>query len=303
MVSRRQLLTAGATENDVRRMLRRHELTVWHPGVYAVRAGSATWLQRAWGSVLACWPAVLDRDSALRAENGPGWRGRDDELPIQVAVDLRRTCRVDPGRIDVRRVAHLTQLARVDRNPPRMRVEQAVLDSAIGRSRELDRIEVLARATRSRMTTADRLVAALDSRAKVPDREWLASVLRDVRDGTHSVLEHGYLTLVERAHGLPAADRQLPGVGLYRDAGYERFGLYVELDGRLDHSGAADRADDLARDLAAAADGRRTVRLGWGQVFETGCQTAVHVGLLLEYGGWRGSPVACGVGCPVLGSA
>jgi hypothetical protein len=83
------------------------------------------------------------------------------------------------------------------------------------------------------------------------------------------VLEHGYLTKVERPHQLPVAERQTRlgstlGV-IYRDARYETF--EVELDGRLFHSGVEQRDRDLDRDLDAAVDGRSTVRLGYGQVF------------------------------------
>jgi hypothetical protein len=53
---------------------------------------------------------------------------------------------------------------------------------------------------------------ALAERQRVPRRAWLEAVLRDIADGSCSVLERGYLQHVERAHGrLPRADRQVGG--------------------------------------------------------------------------------------------
>lgn len=114
--------------------------------------------------------------------------------------------------------------------------------------------------------------------------------------GTCSVLEHGYLSRVERAHGLPSAARQFRDSvqgPVYRDVDYRDFGLVVELNGRLFHDNALDHDRDLERDLDVAAGGRATVRLGWGQVFGRPCTTAVKVGRMLQARGWGGSTVAC----------
>lgn len=67
----------------------------------------------------------------------------------------------------------------------------------------------------------------------------MTEVLEDVATGVYSVLEHRYLTRVERPHGLPTARRQRvvrAGRGpAYRDVEYPTIGLVVELDGRLGH--------------------------------------------------------------------
>ena len=128
-------------------------------------------------------------------------------------------------------------------------------------------------------------------------------VLADLQDGTSSILEHGYLSRVERPHGLPKATRQLreqTDSGLiYRDVVYEELGLDVELDGRLDHLDPSDRARDLARDLSSAVQGRAAVRLGWSQVFATPCRTAESIGRLLNSRGWTGRITPCGPGCEI----
>ena len=184
-----------------------------------------------------------------------------------------------------------------------MRFEDAALDSALAAENIHDGIEALARAVRSRCTTADRLIAAVEARPKVRDRATVLAVLTDVRDGTSSVLEHGFLANVERAHALPAAtrqsrDRTRSGV-VFRDVEYEELGVVVELDGRLDHADVTERSRDLRRDLELAASGRLGIRLGWSQVFESPCATAEAVGQLLASRGWQGYVQACSDSCSV----
>lgn len=122
----------------------------------------------------------------------------------------------------------------------------------------------------------------------------------DIDAGTRSVLEHGYLTKVERPHRLPAGLRQVRHVGelgtQYRDLVLPGL-VVVELDGRIHHSGAENRDRDLDRDLDAAAAGHASVRLGWGQVFGRPCASARRLALILARHGWTGSPLPCSEAC------
>lgn len=117
------------------------------------------------------------------------------------------------------------------------------------------------------------------------------------------MLECGYLLRVERAHGLPRADRQRherTGDGVvYRDIAYRAHDLLVELDGRLGHDLSRDRWDDMDRDLLAATGRMLTLRLGWRHVEETPCRTAARLATVLQHRGWAGRPRACGPGCAV----
>lgn len=302
VVSRAQLIGAGCDPHDIERMIRRHQVFVALPGVYVTHNGPRTWLQRAWVAVLSCWPAALAGRSALRADNGPGMRGFDESGPIEVAVDVVRTVQDKPD-VRVRRMAGMAARTRWNTSPPRLRQEEAVLDVVAALGREWDVIEALAAAVRSRRTTADRLADALRARHRFPRRTWIARVLADVAAGTASVLEHGYLHRVERAHGLPVADRQqadrVAGGRIYRDAPYSAYGLDVELDGRLDHSALDQRDRDLERDLETATTGRRSDRLGWGQVYDRPCRTAAIIARLLVLGGWEGEPTPCSPTCPI----
>ncbi|MDN4162007.1 hypothetical protein [Nocardioides abyssi] len=93
------------------------------------------------------------------------------------------------------------------------------------------------------------------------------------------------------------------GRPLLRDVEHAPYGLVVELDGRMFHDSARQRARDLERDLDAALTGRQTVRLGWSQVFDTACRTAGTIGRLLVLRGWRDEVRPCGPGCAVRRTA
>jgi hypothetical protein len=302
VISRRQLLAHDATPAGIERGLRRRELVRILPGVFLEHAGEPTWIQHAWAMVLHYEPAALTGQSALRAVAGPGWRRHSDDGPIHIAVDVSRTVRRVSGcRLD--RMTSLKENVLWNASPPRVRPEVAGILVASATEGELGRIGVLADLCQSRRTSADRLVAALDSRSRVRGRDWLRAVLLDIRDGTCSVLEHGYLTRVERPHGLPVGIRQegsatAQGVVL-RDVLYREYDRYVELDGRLFHDTAGQRDADLDRDLDAAVTGQGTVRLGWGQVFDRPCRTTERLAVLLRMGGWCGSPVRCGPDCTI----
>lgn len=265
-----------------------------HPGVYVDHTGELSWLQRAWAAVLFADPAALCHDSAIRVADAPERRAGADSV-IHVAIDrTREVAALDGVRFHL--LARLDAKARWNLSPPRVRIEEAVLDVAAEASSDTHAINRLAHAVQSRHTTAGRLLTALERRPRIARRAFLTSVLGDIGQGTCSVLEHGYLDRVERPHGLPTARRQVRASShgpIYRDVDYEDHRLVVELDGRLFHDNAVARDQDLDRDLDAVVDGRTTVRLGWGQVFGRPCATAVKVGSLLQQRGWTGRPLPC----------
>lgn len=297
VVSRRQAEAAGLAPHDIARLVRRKDLTRLHPGVYVAHTGTPTFLQRAWAGVLLSRPAALAGQTALRAAEGPG-TGRPERV-IQLAVAEHRRLTPPPG-ITVRRMAGFEERVMWNLGPPRLRYEQAVVDVAVEASTEFAALGELSRAVQGRRTTAARLIATVDARARVGRRAWMRSVLEDVATGTCSVLEHGYLARVERPHGLARGRRQVRdrlGSGVvFRDVLY-RCGLVVELDGRLFHDTAHQRDRDLDRDLQAALAELRTVRLSWGQVFDRPCRTAAALAVLMQRLGWPGEPEPCSPTC------
>jgi very-short-patch-repair endonuclease len=290
VVSRRQALDAGMQHHDIRRLLRRNEWARVHAGVYIDHTGPLTWIQRAWAAVLYAAPAALCLESALS----------NDGFPIHIAVSRDRAMLVEPAGVRIHHLSHFEERVLWNMGPPRVRYEEAALDAACRTPNDVDAIALLANACQSRRTTAARLLRTLDSRQRLRRRQWLRAVLRDIDDGTCSVLEHGYLNRVERVHGLPRAVRQKRStstVGVcYRDAEYGQR-LVVELDGRMFHDSAAARNQDYERDLDAAVDGRSTVRLSYHQVFDRPCRTAAKIAQVLRRHGIPVSGRSCGPRC------
>jgi hypothetical protein len=300
VVSRRQVLACGGDDNVIECRLRSRQWASVHRGVYVDHTGSPSWRQRAWAAVLYHWPAALCHVSALRMHGLEVGVASADE-PIHVAVDATRRPRSRAG-IQPHRIARLHERLQPNRTPPRVRLEEAVLDVAADTDDDAAAVAVLADACQSRRTTAGRLCRALADRPRLRRRRFLLLLLNDVATGAYSVLEHRYLTRVERPHGLPTGRRQRvsrTGRGAaYRDVEYEGLGVVVELDGRLGHEFQADRWDDLDRDIASLVDGDLTIRAGWRQALQP-CRLAAAVARLLIARGWAGSPRPCGPGCPV----
>jgi len=294
VVSRRQLLAAGWTPVRVERALRRRELVIVHPGVYVDHTGPLTPGQRQWAAVLYAAPAALHLEHALPDPPAAG--------AVDVAIDWTRRVRTRPG-LRVHRVRDLDAKARWNQSPPRVRFEVAVLALAARAASDHDAIATLTAAVGSRRTTADRLAEALAVQPTLPRRRLLVDLVDDLRAGTHSVLEHGYLHRVVRPHGLPEpSDRQRPrrvdGRTGYRDVGNPELAAHVELDGRT-HDEGRQRDLDADRDLDDLADGLVTPRLRYRQVFATPCRTAERLARFFTGRGWTGTPRPCSPTCHV----
>ena len=292
VVARRQLLERGATDADIRRWVRRRDLTRVHTGVFVNHTGPLTWVNRAWAAVLFHWPSALAHTSATN---------RAGEV-IHVAVDSSRTATPLPG-VRVHRLVGFDARVAWNFSPPRVRFEDALLSVAADAPDRVGALAVVSDACRRRQTTPARLAGTLAERDRVAHRHWLLPVLQEAADGVQSLLESSYVRHVERAHGLPRAVRQkregtIDGI-VYRDVWYERQGVLVELDGRLGHELSADKWDDQDRDLLAAVDEVLTLRLGWRHCDSTPCRTALRLALILRSRGWRGRPRPCSATCEV----
>ncbi|HET6563200.1 MAG TPA: hypothetical protein VFG72_15105 [Marmoricola sp.] len=296
VVSRRQVLASGHDDNHIEKQLRKRHWSRVHPGVYVGHTGRLSWEQRSWAAVLFYGDAALCGASATAA-----WGQREPSAreTIHVAVDQSRRVGSLPG-VRVHRLTGFAAHVHPTRRPPIVRLELAVLQCASKARTERSAVAALSDACQSRRTTAGRLAERLRSMSRLPRRAFLLELLEDVATGTFSVLEHRYLTKVERPHGLPTAQRQrrvAPGRRpAYRDVEYLGGALVVELDGRLGHDETEDRWADLDRDIDSVEAGATTVRLAWGQVLDP-CRAASAVGRLLRAVGWRGTVKPCGPAC------
>lgn len=237
VVARWQLLAAGASPDDIRRMLRRRELVLDHPGVYRNHTGAPSYEQREWVAVLSAWPAALGGESALRRRPGV----------IEVALAHGRSVTTPTGTV-VRRVVDLDARTDPRSTPPRILREHALVDvmaRRIGRDDFAGAFAVAAETCHDRTTSPARVRAVLATRSRVPGRPVIDALLTDLADGACSVLEREYLHRVERAHGLPRGRRQ---------ARSRATGATTLSDVRYDaHGGAL-----MCAEVAAGATGAHT---------------------------------------------
>ena len=296
-ISRPQLLDAGLSSQLIKRRLRRGRWQQLYWGVYATFSGPPpreTWL---WAAVLRAGPgAVLSHQTAAELH------GLIDAPAEAIFVTVPSTRRIAAPGIVIRTSGRVGEATQPNREPPRTSLEETVLDLAqLARTFD-DACGWITRACGRRLTTEEKLRAALAQRKKMRWRIELEDVLAAAGDGIHSVLEYRYLRDVERVHGLPPSRHQvrvmIDGKAAYRDAYYEEYRLAVELDGRLAHPDE-ERWRDSQRDNKAGAQGVQTVRYGWRDVYGNPCETALLQAQILKQRGWRGSPKPCSARCPV----
>ncbi len=298
IVARRQLIDAGLTSGVARREIVARRWRRLHDGVYVTFTGPVPDQAQIWAAVLRAGPgAAASHRTALWL-----W-GVIDKRPDITEVAIPHHRRAE-GETDLRlyRMRGLTELTHPMAQPPRLRVESAVLSATAGAKAIGTVIDLTLRATQRRLTTAPRLRTALELWPRHRWRTLLIEILAEAEDGIASALELRYARNVERAHGLPHGRRNAPetlgnGKGRrYRDVRYEDFATIVELDGREAHP--IDEAfRDLRRDNAVVTTGQRPLRYGWRDVTFLACEAAGQVGAVLTMQGWTGQLKRCGPRC------
>jgi predicted transcriptional regulator of viral defense system len=296
-ISRRQLLEAGLDRKKIVRRVERGRWRQLHRGVYATFSGPPgreTWL---WAAVLRAGDgAVLSHQTAAELH------GLIDSPAETIHITIPATRRVVTPGLVIRISNHIEEATQPNRDPPRTTVEETVLD-LVELAETFDRAcDWITKACGRRLTTEEKLRAALAMRKKMRWRAELDEILAAAGSGIHSVLEYRYLRDVERAHGLPRSRHQVrvvvDGKTVYRDAYYEEYHAAVELDGRFAHPDE-ERWRDSRRDNQAHARGVQTSRYGWREVYAHPCETALLQAQILRRRGWRGTPKPCSPGCPV----
>ncbi len=297
VISRRQLLDAGLSSKKIAKRLKRGRWQQLYRGVYAAFTGPPsrdTWL---WAAVLRAGDgAVLSHLTAAELN------GLLDAPAETIFVTVPSSRRITAPGLIVRTSRRIAEATHPSREPPRTTVEETVLDLVELADSFDDLCTWITRACGRRLTTEEKLRAAMAMRKKMRWRAELDDVLAAAGDGIHSVLEYRYLRDVERAHGLPRSRHQvrvvIDGRSAYRDAYYEEYRLAVELDGRLAHPDEQ-RWRDRRRDNKGGAQGIQTARYGWHEVYGNPCETAQLQAEILRERGWREIPKPCSPRCPV----
>ncbi|WP_026876417.1 type IV toxin-antitoxin system AbiEi family antitoxin domain-containing protein [Jiangella gansuensis] len=296
MVARAQVLTCGFTRRRIEWLVESGQWQRVHVGVYATHNGPLTFDARVWAAILrAGRGAVASHRTAAYLD------GLCDEPGPTVHVTAPGDRHVR-GKVDGVRVHYANRLPLTRhpaRLPPRTRVEDTVLDLVDAAQHPREAETWVTAACQRRATTPERLADALGRRKKIRWRPMLEAMLTDVAAGAQSPLELRHLRRVERAHGLPAGARQRRVSGrrvIWIDVDYEEFGVRVELDGRVGHTGEG-RFRDRRRDNLATVQGAATLRYGHADVFGDPCGVAAEQARVLVARGWTGTPLSCGPGC------
>lgn len=288
LVTREQAIGHGLSRQMLGRLVASGMWIRISPGLLTTVPVPPSWETLAWGGTLLGGP---------HARLGPEASGflyglQKAPRPIDVLVPFATPCRM-PGPWRFVRERDGVRPARSPGSPPRLTPECTVLD-LVGLGPSGDVVGLVTKAVQRGLTTPDRLRTLLDSRSRQRHRRLLVGLLAEVAAGVESYLELSYVRDVERPHGLPKGDRQTshPDLPYERDVKYKRFGLLVELDGRLGHEGEG-RFRDMDRDNRHALRAELTLRYGYFDVTNRACAVAFQVFLALEQRGYREPFVRC----------
>jgi very-short-patch-repair endonuclease len=298
-VTRASLLASGMSSNAIDRALRSGRLQRLFPGTYATWPGAvptATWEEAA---VLYAGPGAAT--TPQRAPRRQGWRPGALEVVHVTIPEIRRVAaqprllvhrarRWDDGEV----LFNLT--------PPRTRVDRTFVDLLRDTTTDTQVIALVTDLARARLTTPDKLVAAMARATGLRRRPLAEQMLAEAAAGVHSVLEHHFVTLV-RTHALPRPQLQVrlelaDGTIYYLDTLFSPYGVVVELDGVEWHSSTSAQDQDRRRDNVHALVGRTPLRYGWSAVIEQCCDVALEIGQLLTAAGWTGTVLRCGRSAP-----
>jgi hypothetical protein len=205
VVTSQQAVAAGLTKAALAWQLHSERWQQPYRGVYVLCSGLP-------GREAVLWAAVLrgGRGAMLSHQSAAELAHLIDRpaRPVHLTVPADRRIRPVPGLV-IHICAHADQVRHPSLRPPRTRVEHTVLDLAAQAGTFDDALGWVTRACGRRLTTEDKLRAAMAVRGNLRWRTQLAPVLADPVGGLHSVLEFRYYRDVERAHCLPRACRQV----------------------------------------------------------------------------------------------
>ncbi len=259
VVARRQLVGLGVDADRVRDQVRARRWVVVTPRVVATVTGPLSEAQRRWVAVLHAGPrSMLGGLSAAARAGLQGWdRG---EVTVWVEGDLSFEPVEGVRFFRTARPADL--VAHPSSEPPRARLEPAVLLWAAYEAPPRAAVGVLAATVQQRLTTAPRLLEWTDRLRPLRRSPLFRSILADVGAGTHSAAERDVLRLCRR-HALadPHRQRRRPdrdGTTRWTDCEWDLPDgtvLMLEVDGAL-HLDATTWTADKRRARRLAGPGR-----------------------------------------------
>lgn len=296
IADRSQTRRAGFSRSAVTHRLKSGSWRRMHRGVYATFTGRVDREAKLWAALRRAGPgAMLSHETAAEVH---GLLSKPSAM-IHVTVPAHR--RPAQGRPIPGVVIHRSSQSQPDRLPewklPRTRIGDTVLD-LVAAARTFDEAySWISRALAEKLVSAEILREAMSRRSRIRWRAWLKDALAEAGDGAYFPLERRYARDVERAHGLPKAQRQarrtIGGRTHYKDNWYAEYGVCVELDGPTYHQNEQVGLDKRRDNLNLAVDDARTYRFGPVDVTERACESAAMVAATLRRRGWRGQLHPC----------
>ena len=298
MVTRKQAIEAGMSPAAIAARTQSGRWRRVHAGVYATFTGAMTRDARVWAAVLAAGPGAQLSHQTAAEINGLTDRAASD---IHVTIPANRRI-TRPKGVVIHISSYLSAGWRFARGiPPHTFAEETVVDLVHAAADLNDAIGWITGGFAKKRVSQGRLTEVAAARKKLRWRSELDEIIAAAAGGAHSVLEYRYDHDVERAHGLPAAAKQVTftkpdGSRGFRDRYYAKYELIVELDGRQYHP-PEHRGRDQGRDNDAVATVGSTLRYGWADVTRTPCESARQVHAALRRRGYRGRFRPCSPTC------
>lgn len=296
IIDRSQARQAGFSIRQIEHRLDSGKWRRVYLGVYATFTGPLTREARLWAALRRAGEGAM-----LSHETAAELHGLIDKPASKIHITVpssRRPAqrRSMPGVVIHRSGQSQAQLP-ITWKLPRTRVEDTVLDLISAASTFDDAYSWISRALSRQCATADMLRTTLASRSRIRWRGELSEALADANEGIYFVLERRYAHDVERAHGLPKAQRQarrqINGKTHYKDNWYAEYRVCVEIDGPTYHQNEQVQKDRRRDNLNLFVDDARTHRFGPPDVTELACQSAAMVAATLRRSGWKGRPHPC----------
>jgi hypothetical protein len=301
-----QAIETGMTARSVRNHVRAGRWQVMHRGVYATFNGTPTRRAELWSALLRAGPdATFSHQTAAELYG----LGDDRSRLIQISVphDSNPERRGKITGVVIHRSRSLARTRHPVLSPPRTRVEETVLD-LIECTRDFNEAYAwICRAIGRRLTTADRLLAALAARPRFWSRHDIELALGYAKGGSLSLLELRYQRGVEGPHGLPPAKRQVR-IGQatgnrYLDNLYEEYRACVEIDGTAAHPEDEQWRDKDRDRWNSVHEKIETIRIGVPGLLnqQRQCETAADVARWLTGRGPLTGHPCLNPECPVPG--
>jgi hypothetical protein len=273
IVTRRQLLDLGLSDDAIRHRLRAGRLFRVHPGVYSVGRPALTPLERANADVLACGSgAALSHRSAMVLWGY--WRHWEWPLEVTVVGDRR------PKGIRVHRSTTLRRHDITWQLGIRVTTPARTIFDISPRQTDKAFKRTVNNALHSLWLTQDQLADAVARHPNLPGAKRAANLLGLPGTPTRSGWEDDFPAFCAK-HGLPAPVMGAPLYGYIVDALFVAERVIVELDSKEFHMDPIAFETDRERDAEMLAHGFVTLRVTWERIEERPEREAKRLGVIL----------------------